>query len=67
MSIKKDEWRWDKPIDKLIKRQALYAGPIIHKYYQIPGKYHKPGPNEIVTINGENKRTDITYLCKMEK
>ena len=53
--------RMDKPDDTLVKRQASYAGDVIHEYHGFPGTYAGPCMNEYPDAGGGVPRTDSTY------
>ena len=53
--------RMDKPDDTLVKRQASYAGEVMHEYHGFPGTYAGPCMNEYPDAGGGVPRTDSTY------
>ena len=53
--------RMDKPNDNLVKRQASYAGDVMHEYNGFPGTYAGPCMNEYPNAGGGVPRTDTTY------
>ena len=53
--------RMDKPDDTLVKRQATYAGDVMHKFLEFPGDYAGPCMNEYPNVEGGVPRTDSTY------
>lgn len=57
--------RMDKPDDTLAKRQAAYAGDVIHEYFKFPGRYFGPCINEYPDNKGSVKRVDSSYLCEI--
>lgn len=55
------------PLDVLNKRQFVYLGDIAHEYYNFPGKYDSPCPNEYPSVNGSSLRTDTSYFISENK
>ncbi len=58
----KTEKRMDKPMDKLAKRQAAYAGDVIHEFHELPGKFIKELPNEYPDSQMTLPKVDSAYL-----
>lgn len=67
MSKKNTTKRMDKPLDSLAKRQAAYAGDIIHQFFDLPGEYLCPLVNEYPDAAGSLPRVDSSYLAKIEE
>ncbi|WP_296882448.1 hypothetical protein [uncultured Methanobrevibacter sp.] len=65
MCSKKKTKRMDKPLDSLAKRQAAYAGDVIHEFFELPGKYVGPLANEYPNASGSVPRVDSSYLAKI--
>lgn len=59
---KKTVKRMDKPSDKLVKRQAAYAGDVIHEFNKLPGKFISSCPNEYPNSEITNPRVDSAYF-----
>lgn len=53
--------RMDKPNDTLVKRQASYAGDVMHEFHNFSGTYAGPCMNEYPNVGGGVPRTDSTY------
>jgi hypothetical protein len=58
---KREIKRMDKPDDTLVKRQASFAGDVMHNFHRFPGTYIKPCMNEYPNAGGGVPRTDSTY------
>lgn len=57
--------RMDKPNDKLVKRQAAYAGDVIHEFHELPGEFIESCPNEYPDSEISIPRVDSAYYVKI--
>lgn len=62
----KTEKRMDKPNDTLVKRQASFAGDVMHGFHGFPGTYAGPCMNEYPNVDGGVPRTDATYYVNYQ-
>lgn len=60
------EKRMDNPEDTLAKRQAAYAGDVIHEFHHFPGKYIRPCVNELPDVEGSIPRVDSAYVVEID-
>lgn len=57
--------RMDKPSDKLAKRQAVYAGDVIHEFHKLLGKFVRACPNEYPDSEVSLPRVDSAYFVRI--
>ena len=58
--------RMDKPMDTLAKRQAVNAGPVIHEFHELPGKYIGFGANEYPDSENAVPKVDFAYVVEID-
>ncbi|WP_298525653.1 hypothetical protein, partial [uncultured Methanobrevibacter sp.] len=52
-------------MDKLVKRQAVYAGAVIHEFHELPGKYMGSCANEYPDSKNVVPRVDSAYVVEI--